>query len=222
MVAFSKARLEGRALEHGLSQDGGHGIRMKGAAGKFIVVVGAQAKEIRRRMKERADKLVSELAAAGLSRKGADCHVRVPQRAATVSKSVDLRVRVCDKNTEALLEVKWTTRRDLSNAVAAAKTSLPWLKDACRGGRWASSGKRVQAGAVGVLAVSSGSWTCKVQAADGTWRLVLPRQSPVVRKSRSGASGYLTRTGNPKKDLGEKCSKVLAVLNRSRGQAAAG
>jgi hypothetical protein len=199
----------GKAVHLGwfvLLKDGGHVIRMKSTDGKFVVVGGAEAKEIRLRMQERADKLVSDLAAAGLFRKGADCHVKVPEGSETTSKSVDLRVSVREKNTEALLEVKWT-RRDLSYALAAAKTSLPWLRAACRGGKWASSRKPVQAGAVGVVAVSPGGWSCRVGAVDGSWSLQLPRQSPTIQKSRSGLSGYQARKGRPDKDVGVRCPK---------------
>ena len=206
MVAFSKPRLEGRALEHGLSQDGGHTIRMKDGTGKFTAIGGAEAREIRKDMRERADKLVEDMASQGLFKKGADCHVKVPEGTTFVSKSVDLRVRVAEKETEAILEVKWT-RRHLSNAAVAANTSVPWLKKACLHGRWASSGKPIQAGAVGTLVVSPGSWLCHMQAADGSWSRTFPRKRSVPQKSRSGSNGrcgYRKRKGDPEKEAVEK------------------
>ena len=108
MSAYSTSRLEGRAPEHGLRQEGGDRIRRKDKTGKFTNVRGPEAKQIRKDIQERADKVVEEMASQGLFRKGAECHVKVyDEDGEPISKSVDLRTRVAVKDTEALLEFIW-------------------------------------------------------------------------------------------------------------------
>ena len=151
MSGFSNSRLQGRAPEHRLSPDGGDSIRMKDKTGKFTNIRGPEAKQIRKDIQERADKVVEEMASQGLFRKGAECHVKVPDEdGEPISKSVDLRTRVAVKDTEALLEVEWT-RGSLGKAENSAQKSLPWLRNAWASGRWASSGKRLRASAVGAF-----------------------------------------------------------------------
>ena len=139
MTAYSKSRLEGRALEHALSQDRGYCIRMAGESGKFDNVRGPEAKEIRVFMAERVETLLSQLAAHGLHRTGGESPVVLPSGE---KKSVDLRCWFSPKAANCLLELKWT-RQNLQTALAAAKSSLPWLKVAAKGGVWARGRKQV-------------------------------------------------------------------------------
>ena len=132
MPFFAKARLEGRALEHELAKQRGLAIRMfDGVANEWVLVQGAEAREIRLEMRARAKELTAALAAEGLLVQAADRPVVV----GGVRKSVDLRVWSTADGAEALVEVKWS-RGLLSQALLKAEESLPWLKQACGEGRW--------------------------------------------------------------------------------------
>jgi len=201
MAHYTANRLEGRALEHGLSKKGGYTIRMKDEGGNFVALGGPQNKKIRQAMQARADQLVEDMAAQGLHKKGAETHVKLMEGGQLVSKSVDLRLRVSQQETDGLFEVKWT-RGSLSQAQVSAQKSLDWLKEACVSGRWAASGKRLQAGAVGTVVVTPKAWRCHVHALDGSWSLNFPQKRALPPKSRSGSSGpsgYSKRAGDPQK-----------------------
>ena len=71
---YSKARLEGRALEHALSCQGGSSIRMYDGT-KWHYVSTKEAADIRSFMKTRVDELWEDLSYFGLTRqKGRLCY----------------------------------------------------------------------------------------------------------------------------------------------------
>ena len=79
MVAFSKGRLEGRALEHALAGDKGLFVRMYDASqGKWVQVKTPEAKAARKYMKGRCEELVLELLQKGFSCSAADMPVILP------------------------------------------------------------------------------------------------------------------------------------------------
>ena len=155
MMGFSKPRLEGRALEHGLSRDASTSIRMKDAPCVSTYIVGERAKQIREYMRTRADGVVKAMALQGLFRIGADSHVRIRSGSVWVDESVDFRVRVPAKNTEVSVGVKWS-RKPLDGSSADADEPSPWLRQAASGGRWAAPRRPVVATAVGTLLVGPG------------------------------------------------------------------
>ena len=108
-------------------------------SGKFDNVRGPEAREIRVFMAERIETLLSQLAAHGLHRTGGESPVVLPSGE---KKSVDLRCWFSPKAANCLLELKWT-RQNLQTALVAAKSSLPWLKVAAKGGVWARGRKQV-------------------------------------------------------------------------------
>ena len=113
MVRYTANRLEGRALEHGLSKKGGHTIRMKNEDSNFVNLGGPQNKKIRQDMQARADQLLEDMAAQGLHKKGAETHVKITEGGQLVTKSVDLRLRVAQQNTDGLCgpDLEQSTRR---------------------------------------------------------------------------------------------------------------
>jgi len=79
MTSFSRARLEGKALEHALAGFDGDGVRMRhdGPKGPWEELLTPQAKAAMKYAKARAPDLRSEFASAGLLVQGADRAVRV-------------------------------------------------------------------------------------------------------------------------------------------------
>jgi len=196
-VQYSTPRKEGRGLEHELAGDSGFALRMKKANGKFDVVRGALAKEIRKYMRGRVAKLIVELQAQGLHMRvgAADCPLKLGEE----TRSVDARLWSGHHNEDALVEVKWT-RRSLDTAHAWGWKSVPWLKQACRKGIWQRGRKAVKAGAVGVLVVRPGDLRCTLISAVGAQRIQeFPRAAVVAQtKCSRGKSiaGNEQRKGN--------------------------
>jgi hypothetical protein len=109
MAHYTRNRLEGRALEHGLRKRGDYTIRMEDEGGNFVALGGPQNKKIRQAMQARADQLVEDMAAQGLHKKGAETHVTVMEGGQLVSKSVDLRLRVSPARN------RWTLRSEMES-----------------------------------------------------------------------------------------------------------
>ena len=96
-MSFSIARLEGRALEHAISQQSGHGVRMKDpSSGKFVCICTAQTKAIRKYMKERVQTLVKDMASQGLHFAAGEAPVRLEDGEV---KSVDVRCWLSSRQT---------------------------------------------------------------------------------------------------------------------------
>ena len=197
MGAYSKARLEGRALEHALSQDAGYCIRMGDESGQFQNVRGAEAKEIRISMEKRVKTLLTELAVVGLHRTGGESPVTLPDG---TNKSVDFRCWFSPRAENCLIEVKWT-RQNLTTAWTAAKRSFSWLKLAAEGGAWMRSRKKVSAALVGAIAVGPSHWMCELRSVKGSWSVYLSdtEEPPAAIKKtkRKSRSGCYKRRGNP-------------------------
>ena len=192
-MSFSIARLEGRALEHAISQQSGHGVRMKDpSSGKFVCICTAQTKAIRKYMKERVQTLVKDMASQGLHFAAGEAPVRLEDGEV---KSVDVRCWLSSRQTYALLEMKWS-RQGLPAALAYGRRSLGWLRSTARSGVWQVSRKRVAASVVGVLAVGPTKWTCEVEAVSGSWHVRLPKPAKATRKVKRWESGSFKRKGN--------------------------
>jgi hypothetical protein len=70
-------------------------------------------------------------------------------------------------------------------------------------GRWAASGKRLQAGAGSTVAVTPKAWRCHVHALHGSCSLNFPQERALPPKNRSGSSGpsgYSKRAGGLQKE----------------------
>lgn len=109
-MSYSKPRLEGRALEHCLAKDSGHGIRMKSASGNWENVLSAEARDIRKFMKGRVQELFKQLEDCSLFSGGADMPCEEP---ACGTRSVDLLLKTSSlselgANIQIITEVKWT------------------------------------------------------------------------------------------------------------------
>ena len=101
---FFVPRLEGRALEHAMFGFSSHAVLIyDGEAQTWVKVADIRAKLAMAYMQKQAATLRDELKSAGLAVQGADRPVRVNGPTA----SVDLRVWVKDRSTEALLEMTW-------------------------------------------------------------------------------------------------------------------
>jgi len=155
MVRFSKDRLEGRALEAAFAEDRRRGIHMHDPDKGWVAVRTAEALKIQREMKSRAREVKAELKEQGMHILAADCPIVVECQ----DHSVDLRVWVPERQTEALIELKWT-RQSLHVAMAEAKKCSTWQRSACISGKWLSKkgktrkvGKSIKAKAFGALAV---------------------------------------------------------------------
>ena len=202
MTSFSRARLEGKALEHALAGFDGDGVRMRhdGPKGPWEEVRTPLAKAAMKYAKARAPDLRSELASAGLLVQGADRAVRV----GSDTVSVDVRVWSKDHGMEALLEMKHT-RQSLAVSLKSGLKKLPMLKQAAIGGKWLQNngkpGKDVRAGAIGALAVGPSSWECVLQCARGTWETTYPRPDPpppMPRRSGRHKAGVKRASGEHK------------------------
>ena len=194
MAVFAKCRLEGRALEHAFSGDKGFGIHMCSSTGVWSWVRGDVAKQITLAMRRRVAELRSDFEAQGLFVQAADSRVRVDEE----NHSVDLRVYIADKKADALVELKFS-RRSLNTALSNGKKSWPWMRKACKSGRWVLKtgklDKRIKASAVGAIAVGPCSWKGAMQSCSGHWSMSLPSQRLVrsrqtVAAARSGASNW--------------------------------
>ncbi len=105
MLAFSKNRLEGRAVEHALAKQSGFHIRMKSdLSGEWVVVRGAEAKGIRVHIEGRITTVLAELAAKGLHLSGGDLPVKLPDGQL---RSVDMRSWYGPRAQNVLAEVIW-------------------------------------------------------------------------------------------------------------------
>ena len=204
MPLFSKARLEGRALEHALAGDGGKRIRMKDPkSGSFEWIGGAEAAEIRRYMDTRLGGLREEMQKEGLHIQRADCPVTIGREA----RSVDLCLWSSPHGGNALVEVKWT-RRQMGVAMAWGSASLPMLKRACKEGVWMRGGKGVKASVVGVLVVRPQDWCCKLSPASGSTSVQFPsdegQRTPRRRSRGKSQSGAQKRKCNNDMKANEK------------------
>ena len=110
MGVYTRARLEGRALEHAISQDPGYDIRMGSDSGQFECVRGGEVKAIRTFMNERVEAFLAQLSACGLHRTGGESLVVLPDG---VKKSVDFRCWFAPRAETCLIELKWS-RQSLS------------------------------------------------------------------------------------------------------------
>ena len=202
IMDFDTCRLEGRALEHALANDAGHGIRMKTPAGAFVVVQSPSAKAIRLQMKARSDLLLEELAARGLNRAGADLPFRLSREDSEALEldsrdmSVDLRLWICQRQGYALVEVKWT-RGALRQAMGRARSQLGKLERAALNGVWLRSRHGIEAIAVGAMAAGSKSWSLELRGLGGYWTAdyCSPGRAPVepapqLKCRPSGRSGW--------------------------------
>ena len=187
MVAFSRPRLEGRAVEHALAKQSGSHIRMKSdLSGKWVVVRGAEAAGIRAYIDGRITTVLSELAAKGLHLSGGESPVKLPDGQL---RSVDMRSWYGPWAQKVLAEVKWS-RGALPQALAKARCSLGWLKDAAKAGTWASSRKKVTADIVGAFAIGPKRWVGELHAREGSRTLEMassgsgePRMAKPKRQS---------------------------------------
>ena len=167
-MAFSQSQLEGRALEHEFAKQTGYGIHMCSFEGAWTWVRGGQAREIRKHMRSKVTELQPELEMQGLFVQAADCRVRVDDE----NHSLDLRVYIPEKQTDALFEMKWT-RQSLDVSLAQARQSYKWMRKACQRGRWVlrtgKVDKPIQASAVGAIAVGPKGWKAEAKCWQGSW-----------------------------------------------------
>lgn len=192
-MVFSRARLEGRALEHALCSQGGHSIRMQQGSGSWCYVSTDQAKEIRRMMKFRTELLLQDLAKHGLSKVKADASVTVQGS----SHSVDLVLWCNAQQCQVLVEVKWT-RQSIAVSMAQAKQSWSWMRQACDDGRWDGHRNAVKACAVGALVVTPEVWRLELQSrgVDPCWAATYPQPRYLKPARRSGRSNWVPWRGN--------------------------
>jgi hypothetical protein len=185
MVAFSKERLEGRALEHALAGDRRTSIRMYDErSGEWVSVATQVAKTALTQMRRRSKDLVQQLQERGFVCSGGDKAVTVDGS----TMSVDLYMQCASRGGWALVEVKWG-RKDFKACVRRAKGCIPKLKAAAARGRWLSSRKVVAASIVGALAVSPETWSLELQAAKGRWKDAYDAETPPVAKTARTWSG---------------------------------
>ena len=178
-----------------MAQDPGCYIRMRGASGQFEHVRGPEAKEIRKAMKQRVDALLPQLAAFGLHRRGGESPVVLP---GGERKSIDLRCWYAPRGETCILEMKWT-RRSIPRALASARNSFSWLKQAGKKGVWLRSRKKISATLIGALVVGPSHWTCELQRVPGSWTTTFTdsdERPSAVRKKRKYRSGACKRRGN--------------------------
>jgi len=193
-MSYSKARLEGRALEHTLAGDRCVGIRMKDSSGRWHLVNTPQSREIRREMKSRVESLLAELIEQGFTKLSADSPARLggdhlePQ-------SVDLVLRGDALEETALLEVKWT-RQSMRVAHNQGVLKLPVLKQCCIGGRWLRSRKEIKAKLYGVLVVGPSRWQMELTKTGTVWKRQYPIWDPEPRKRKPRPSGWAAYRGN--------------------------
>jgi len=177
---------------------GGQTVRMyDDEVRDWVKVADARAKAAMAYMQKRAASLRDELKSSGLAVQGADRAVRID--GATVS--VDLRIWVKERSTEALVEMKWT-RRSLDRSLSNGMEKMDILKKASVDGKWLQSngkpGKPVQASAVGALAVGPRAWKCVIQSATGDWTASYPRCVRAARKSGKHRPGTPRQSGKHK------------------------
>ena len=202
-MEFSRARLEGRALEHAIAGNSGSHIRMLSDDGCVVIVRSEQAAAATVYMKERYTQLKAQLSEKGILCQGGDKVVRLSEEdAAEVSLriaelSVDLVVWCQTLQASVLVEVKWS-RANFSNAVERGIVDLPKLKAACFNGRWKLSRKMVTAKYYGLLTVSPGQWALLIHCSANTWSASLDSSSPPAptRIRSSGASNWVAWRGD--------------------------
>ena len=108
MSSYSKSRLEGRALEHAVSGDSCHSIRMKDdSTGVWEYVKGNEAKVIRIAMKKRAQEVLEGLRTLGVHWRRGEAVLRLEDGQ---ERSVDMTVFHADLGEFALVEVKWSRK----------------------------------------------------------------------------------------------------------------
>lgn len=190
---FSNSRLEGRALEHALASDGCPGIRMKDRSGVFQIVKTFEAKQVRRCMEERVAKLRDDMVAQELFLGKADCPVTL---SSGEERSVDVLVWSSVHQDSVFVEVKWT-RRSQTVALKWGSKSLPMLRQACSGGLWSRSRRKVKAIGAGVLVVRPGDWLFELSV--GSRLISFPKTVSLQRKRKGGRSlpGNQKRKTNP-------------------------
>jgi hypothetical protein len=201
---FSKARLEGRALEHGLAKHKHSFIRMKGRDGSWRKVEGPEVKEIRKFMDLRTTAVLHELSMQGVHFRGADRPVRLSDGS---EKSVDFYGVYGSQQQGLLLEVKWT-RENFSRAMTFGRQSLGWLRQAVKTGSWQLGRKPVNARVIGVLVVGPTTWECEVTTIGNGARSVLKSGGTNVAAMKKGMkryrSGCSQRVGNADKKQKER------------------
>jgi len=181
---YSKARLEGRALEHSLSCQGGRSIRMFSGT-KWHYISTKEAADIRRFMKTRVDELWEDLSCFGLTRQRADCAIASDCE----QHSVDLVLWSADSKDEILVECKWT-RQSISIAMLEAQKSWRWMRPALKGnGRWSASRKPIKAEAMGAMVITPHAWKLIVKGYDG-WEKTYPQARYFWQSKRSGRSNW--------------------------------
>jgi hypothetical protein len=204
MVAFSKARLEGRALEHALAGDRGSSVRMYDERAKrWVQVRTLVAKAAMLYMRCRAKVLVAQLLERGFACKSADVPATLHKQDAGKygkSISVDLRLHCKAKAGGALVEVKWTRGRK-ADAVRRVRGCIPKLKAASLRGRWNGSDRRISAALVGFLVVCPKTWSLELQGAQGRWKHTCsaeddPLPQRAARMKQSGKSNWKTWRGD--------------------------
>ena len=106
-------------MEHEFAKQTGYGIHMCSFEGAWTWVRGGQAREIRKDMRSKVTELQPELEMQGLFVQAADCRVRVDDE----NHSLDLRVCIPEKQTDALFEMKWT-RQSLDVSLATGQAVI--------------------------------------------------------------------------------------------------
>jgi len=203
MATFSKARLEGRALEHAFAGDPGGFVRMCDRHGVWHKV---SAPSVKRAMEARAAAVLEELRGQGLHKKGADLAVKVD---AKQTLSVDLLLYLAERGESAAVEVKWTRHR-VTASIQAALSKLPDLKKACEKERWVRSRHAVKAAIVGALVVSPSAWWLHLESCTAATKFSCDLHSPpkaheaMLVTKRCYSSGASKRKGSPNKQLTEK------------------
>jgi hypothetical protein len=192
-MQFSKPRLEGRALEHALSDSRSRGIRMRDGDAWHVIVT-RQALDIKREMKVRVVTLLAELEEQGFTKVRAEVLVR-PGGQYEDLKSIDLILRSRGLNEDCLIEVKWT-RRSMDVAVSSGMRSYPFLQQCIMTGRWISSRRAVAATIYGTLVVTPSAWKLEIRRHGTAWKREYPQADAVPRARRSGHSGWLAYRGN--------------------------
>ena len=202
MASFSKARLEGRALEHAFAGHPGGFVRMCDKDGVWHKV---SAPSVKREMESRAAAVLEELREQGLHKKGADLPVKVD---AKQTLSVDLLLYLAERGESAVVELKWTRHRVVASMQTALK-KLPDLKTACETGRWVRSRRAVQAAIVGALVVSPSAWWLHLESSAAVAKYKCDLHSPskaqkaMLVTKRCYSSGASKRNRGPTKQLKE-------------------
>ena len=205
MVAFSKPRLEGRALEHAIEEEFGNKrfrhILMfhDGEATRVATVVARRALSLAR---ERWREVSAELRAAGFFPKGGQQVAKWWENSKKTTiqrKSVDLRLHKPGVG-EVLVELKWTRHSGWARSFADAHSSWTPFRHMVSGrGQWEASYHKVAAADYGSLVLKPTTW--QLRLCTGT---VATNGSVAARPAKRSKCGWDKRKGNPRalaKDL---------------------